>query len=480
MTEIPATVGEYLRKTREARGISLEQAAQVTRVRLPYLIAIENDEPSGLPSAVQARGFLRLYASFLEIPAQPLLDGWKAGSFTPPSPTDGIPVPTPVIPAPADQTPQPLTISEPEPAEIILPLPPDLVEYSETEDSTEVGSNGNTAVQQRGSDQIFQEIGVILRERRESLHLSVADIERFTRLRAYYIQALEQAKVDDLPSLVQGRGMLSNYAEFLDLDSEGLMLKFADALQTRRLELSAPPAGAAEKRASTPLSKGRGGKPPSWRRFLTLDMVLGGGLFLVLIVFVLWGAGRVINLQREEAQPTLASISDILMTPNAELVSPTVDMTASVTPMVAVANTQAPPAVVENTAEATELVVPTLGSAPISVYIVASQRAWMRVTVDTTIVFDGRVVPGNAYPFTGRESIELLTGNGAALQVVYNENNLGSLGTMGEVVEIAFTRDGTVVPTAQPTITPSPTTQPTATLQPTLPKITPSITPYVP
>ena len=274
--------------------------------------------------------------------------------------------------------------------------------------------------------------------------------------------------------------MLSNYAEFLDLDSEGLMLKFADALQTRRLELSAPPAGAAEKRASTPLSKGRGGKPPSWRRFLTLDMVLGGGLFLVLIVFVLWGAGRVINLQREEAQPTLASISDILMTPNAELVSPTVDMTASVTPMVAVANTQAPPAVVENTAEATELVVPTLGSAPISVYIVASQRAWMRVTVDTTIVFDGRVVPGNAYPFTGRESIELLTGNGAALQVVYNENNLGSLGTMGEVVEIAFTRDGTVVPTAQPTITPSPTTQPTATLQPTLPKITPSITPYVP
>ncbi|MRR30576.1 DUF4115 domain-containing protein [bacterium] len=187
-----------------------------------------------------------------------------------------------------------------------------------------------------------------------------------------------------------------------------------------------------------------------------------------------------INLQREEAQPTLASISEILMTPNAELVSPTVDMTASVTPMVAVANTQAAPAVVENTAEATELVVPTLGSAPISVYIVASQRAWMRVTVDTTIVFDGRVVPGNAYPFTGRESIEVLTGNGAALQVIYNENNLGSLGTMGEVVEIAFTRDGTVVPTAQPSMTPTPTTQPTATLQPTVPKITPSITPYVP
>lgn len=480
MTEIPATVGEYLRKTREARSISLEQVAQVTRVRLPYLIAIENDELSGLPSAVQARGFLRLYASFLDIPAQPLLDGWKAGVFTPPTPLDGD-SPTPSLaPETADLTPQPVPISEPEGAEVALPLPPNLVEFSEP-DHTDASLLVEAAPSsQRRSDQIFQEIGTILRERRESLHLSIADIERFTRLRAYYVTALEESKIEDLPSLVQGRGMLSNYAEFLDLDSEGLMLKFADALQTRRLELAAPPSGAAEKRASTPLAKGRGGKPPSWRRFLTLDLVLGGGLFLVLIVFVLWGAGRVINLQRQEVQPTLASISDILMTPNADLVTATVDMTASATPMVAVANTQAPAVIVENTAEATELVVPTLGSAPISVYIVASQRAWMRVTVDTTIAFEGRVVPGNAYPFTGRESIELLTGNGAALQVIYNENDLGTLGIMGEVVEIAFTRDGTVVPTAQPTLTPSPTTQPTATRQPTLPQITPSITPYVP
>jgi len=480
MTEIPATVGEYLRKTREARGISLEQVAQVTRVRLPYLIAIENDEPGALPSGVQARGFLRLYASFLEIPAQPLLEGWKSGSFAPPTPQETPPEAESVIPAPVEQTAQPVSIRESEPADVLLPLPPDLVEYAEPNEDD--GSKPVVLAEsdQRRSDQIFQEIGAILRERRESLHLSVADIERFTRLRAYYVQALEQAKVDDLPSLVQGRGMLTNYAEFLDLDSEGLMLKFADALQTRRLELAAPQASAAKKRASTPLTKSRGGKPPSWRRFLTLDLVLGGGLFLVLIVFVLWGAGRVINLQREDAQPTLASISDILMTPNADLVTPTADMTASVTPMAAVANTQAPPVVVENTAEATELVVPTLGSAPISVYIVASQRAWMRVTVDTTIVFEGRTIPGNAYPFTGRESIELLTGNGAALQVIYNENDLGTLGTTGEVVDIAFTRDGTVVPTTQPTVTPTPTTQPSATLQPTLHQITPSITPYVP
>ena len=481
MAGMTNTVGEYLRKTREERGITLEQVAQATRVRLPYLLALEEDEPTSLPSAVQARGFLRLYASFLGLPAQPLLDGWKIGQFTPLTPTEAEPEPVPASTpshTPAPDAPQAV---EPEPAETNFQLPPDLIEYSE---ETEPAANLLAELLPdvlRQSQRIFVEIGNILRERREGLNLSIADIERFTRLRGYYILALEEARIEDLPSLVQGRGMLSNYAEFLDLDSEGLMLKFADALQTRRVELATPLSSAAKNRPTSPTGKNRSSRPPFWRRFVTLDLVLGGGLFVFLIAFVLWGAGRVINLQREEAQPTLASISDILMTPNTDLASPTPDMTASATPAQAVANTQAPVAVVENTAEATELVVPTLGSAPISVYIVASQRAWMRIKVDTTVAFDGRVVPGNAYPFTGRESIELITGNGAALQVIYNENNLGTLGTTGEVVEITFTRDGTIVPTPVFTSTPTQTPQPSATLQPTLPQVaTPSITPYVP
>lgn len=480
MAGMTNTVGEYLRKTREERGITLEQVAQATRVRLPYLLALEEDEPTSLPSAVQARGFLRLYASFLGLPAQPLLDGWKSGQFTPAAPTEVESEPVRAATSNQASAPETTQAVEPEPVETILPLPPDLVEYSEESAPAVPQPVESNTTAPRQSQLIFVEIGNILRERREGLNLSIADVERFTRLRAYYILALEEARIEDLPSLVQGRGMLSNYAEFLDLDSEGLMLKFADALQTRRVEL-APPPSAAKDRPSSPTGKTRSNRAPFWRRFVTLDLVLGGGLFVLLIAFVIWGAGRVINLQREEAEPTLASISDILMTPNADLASPTPDMTASATPAQAVANTLAPVAAVENTAEATELVVPTLGSAPISVYIVASQRAWMRIKVDTTVAFDGRVVPGNAYPFTGRESIELITGNGAALQVIYNENNLGTLGTTGEVVEITFTRDGTIVPTPVFTPTPTQTPQPSATLQPTLPQVaTPTITPYVP
>jgi len=312
------------------------------------------------------------------------------------------------------------------------------------------------------------------------LHLSIADAERFTRLRGRYIQALEEGRVEDLPSLVQGRGMLSNYAEFLDLDAEDLLLQFAAGLQTRRLELTAEQTSSAMRQRKSASAQTGGGKPPGVSRFLTLDLVLGGGLFIFMIGFVLWGAGRVINLQREAAVPTPPSISEILMTPDVD--RPTQSNETSPTPTGAAAvEGEVPPAVVEeDVGQTAEINLPTPGSAPISVTIVASQRAWMRVTVDTSVAFEGRVVPGNAYPFNGRERIDLMTGNGAALSVIYNNTDLGTLGTMGEVVSISFTREGTLVPTPAATATPTSTLTPTPTLAPTEPLITPSITPLVP
>ncbi len=96
MTGMTTTVGEFLRKTRTERGISLEQVAQATRVKLAYLQAIEQNEPSEMPSVVQARGFLRLYASFLDLPAQPLLYGWQSGHYVAPE----APLSAPETPAP--------------------------------------------------------------------------------------------------------------------------------------------------------------------------------------------------------------------------------------------------------------------------------------------------------------------------------------------------------------------------------------------
>ena len=47
---------------------------------------------------------------------------------------------------------------------------------------------------------------------------------------------LKRAQWMELPSTVQTRGMLTNYATFLDMDVDKVLLRFADALQARHRE----------------------------------------------------------------------------------------------------------------------------------------------------------------------------------------------------------------------------------------------------
>ncbi|NDJ35106.1 MAG: hypothetical protein GYB64_10600 [Chloroflexi bacterium] len=55
MAEQP--VGEMLRRTREERAITLEEAEAQTRIRKKFLQALESGDISALPSAAHARGF---------------------------------------------------------------------------------------------------------------------------------------------------------------------------------------------------------------------------------------------------------------------------------------------------------------------------------------------------------------------------------------------------------------------------------------
>ena len=71
------SVGEKLRQAREQKGISLQDAARATHIRANYLDELENDHPEMFLYAAQARGFLRLYAAYLELPVGELVDQWE-------------------------------------------------------------------------------------------------------------------------------------------------------------------------------------------------------------------------------------------------------------------------------------------------------------------------------------------------------------------------------------------------------------------
>ncbi|GAB4322957.1 MAG: hypothetical protein Kow0010_04000 [Dehalococcoidia bacterium] len=66
-------IGESLRRARAERGITIEQAAEQTRISAAFLRALEAEAFDQLPAPVYVRGFLRSYATFLGLDYEPLL-----------------------------------------------------------------------------------------------------------------------------------------------------------------------------------------------------------------------------------------------------------------------------------------------------------------------------------------------------------------------------------------------------------------------
>lgn len=63
----------------------------------------------------------------------------------------------------------------------------------------------------------------MLRERREAIGISLAEVEAATRIRQKYLSALESDDWHLLPGEVVGRGFLRNYAEYLGLDGNEVL-----------------------------------------------------------------------------------------------------------------------------------------------------------------------------------------------------------------------------------------------------------------
>lgn len=462
-------IAQRLRAQREQRRVTLEQAAAVLRIRLRYVAAMDKGDFSPFPSPAQARGFLRSYAQYLGLDAGPFLAALDGDSSLLEAYEPGL----------DEETTASQAADSPPPGEEGAGLEEDLALVEDSAQTTQAtgdqpgsggaaeGANAGEAGKRRASRKKraaasgaaepryprtkFIEIGQTLRSQRETLGLSFGDIERHTRLRAFYLQALEAGDLDSLPSPVQGRGMLKNYASFLGLDAEALLLQFAEGLQDR---LAARPGLRILRRSGRATEFVPLGSPQP--RLITTDLLLAGVLVVFLLAFIAWGAIRISALRSGQAPTATApAISDVL----AQVGTPT----GALAPGDAAANTTPTPASTGEllaappegaTLEATATPPPEFSSASVQLIISVRLRTWMRVTVDGVIEFEGRVLPGSAFPFAGNDRVEILTGNGAGLEVNYNQNDMGTLGTFGEAVQRVFTVQGMQTPTA--TITPTP------------------------
>ena len=88
-------VGKWLQQAREAKGLSLEDVEDVTKIRNRYLKALEIGDYEAIPGGeAQARGFLRRYAGFLGLSADEVINRYEQEHGRK-SPVDAIPQPQP-------------------------------------------------------------------------------------------------------------------------------------------------------------------------------------------------------------------------------------------------------------------------------------------------------------------------------------------------------------------------------------------------
>jgi cytoskeleton protein RodZ len=71
------TLGQYLRREREMRGISLSEISAGTKVKLAFLQEIEDGRHDLLPSSIYVQGFLRSYARFIGLGESEVLQRYK-------------------------------------------------------------------------------------------------------------------------------------------------------------------------------------------------------------------------------------------------------------------------------------------------------------------------------------------------------------------------------------------------------------------
>ena len=84
-------------------------------------------------------------------------------------------------------------------------------------DSSSASPEGQTGGNAPGVASL-QSLGAILRDRRESAGIPLAEVEDATRIRQKYLAAIEADEWHLLPGEVVGRGFLRNYAYYLNLD----------------------------------------------------------------------------------------------------------------------------------------------------------------------------------------------------------------------------------------------------------------------
>jgi len=300
----------------------------------------------------------------------------------------------------------------------------------------------------------LDEVGSLLREAREAKGLTLAEAHEGTRISTQYLEALENGQYDLLPTPVHTKGYLRNYARFLNLDPEPLVIRYETSstndpvnravLSSEDLSGGQPIPPVDDQPFFDPVnvdisSGGKRGLGSSQRWIIIIALIISLALIGNRFIPLITGNGDGSEALTNSIQEAVDSITN-------ESTAAEEEQTPEATPL------PVSGAVITSTSRNDPVSLPTLTptrpSLPetmesIRLRLDVTERTWMQVTIDEEVVFEGLARRGDEpYEFEAQDSARLLAGNAIGLFVTVNDVELGKLGGRGDVVDETWTTTG--------------------------------------
>lgn len=278
------------------------------------------------------------------------------------------------------------------------------------------------------------QLGEMLKGTRERQGLSLDEVEQAIHIRRHLLEALEDNRFKEFASPVIARGLIRNYAKFLNLDPiQALRLYDGNGVVPVKGQRLTPDGIEFMDLSMTP------------RSFLNWELIIGIGLFFLIVGGGVYLAYDNIVQPTVTATPTKTPLAAGITEESALLLPTTTPLPSSTATPILPTDTPTP-----------------IVYSGVQVELVVLQSSWVQILADDIKVFEGILQPGETQSWSGQRRVAIRAGNGGGIEVLVNGISRGLMGAEGQVVDQIWEKvDNPAELTPQPGQTPLPEQTPT-------------------
>lgn len=239
-------------------------------------------------------------------------------------------------------------------------------------------------------------IGKQFKDERLKQGYSLEVVEEETKIRKYYLEAIENENFNQLPAKVYATGFVKRYAKFLNLNEQECVELFKNTAY-----------GAEEPEELYEIKPSQSLEPKSnisWKNVV---------IAIVFLVVVIWTGDYLIAYFTNEHKLPPNPVNPIVEAPNIE------NGDSSELPN----NDSEKPPKLEG----------------VEIKIVANQKCWLNIIVDGEDQYNAILSAGDTLTFNGKDKIYLKAGNAGGIAITYNGEEMPPLGQPWEVKEATYT-----------------------------------------